>query len=780
MSFILWVLVVILFFRFRALQKQMESIQNRMDVLINEPTEPFVHEWTAPKDSPTEEPASASEPPPFVNPEPGPETSPEPEPEFSSDQPSEEPSPSAKSARGIKDLETFIGENLLSKIGILIFVIGVGFLVKLGIDTNVIKEWMRVAIGASVGAGLIAVAHRLRTSYRTFSAVLVGGALAILYFTVALAYQRYLFIEQGAAIVLMTLVTAMVFGLSLYYDRKELAVIAILGGIGTPFFVDGLFGVESTPTYLLLLNAAVLGISVRKKWPVVNRIVLFATYIICLILAQIHGSLEYDEYQFMGVMAFHFVMFFVANSIRTLSMKAPLEAGDIALLLSNAGLFFLVGSIALNPYGAQPDGMFALSLTLVHLGSFFVLRRLKSLDPNLGSLMLGLGLVFLALMAPTKLGGGSIVAYWSLQSVLLLWLARRSHIKYLRWAAIALIPLILMRLALDWTTDYFGNSSVANAASSAASFFNPAFISTAFAAVALAFLQNWITATETLSWRSLKLIWRPHYSKVLLVLVLFFGLYLELGHQLEKSFYSSPEQDLHLGAFCFLFWAGVWVTQRTAREHKSYRNAMLVVFGLGAYGYSWTLLGASIAARDQGLISKTLISNGFMVHYLSPLVLTWGGYELYKQFILRNSLRSIKGHYLIWGLALLTTIMVSIELGHATVMVGYGQRGALNYGTAIKGTLPIAWTLLAMSMMSYGMTWKLKALRLASLALFSLTIAKLFLFDLAGNSTAKIVSFILLGAILLLVSFRYQKLKFILTDDGEPLDDPDPMASHED
>ncbi len=780
MSFILWVLVVILFFRFRTLQKQMESIQRRMDALINDSKEPFAHEWTGSVDLPKEESAPAPEPPPTKEPAPSPETPPEPEPVFSTDQPAEEPAPSAKPTGGIKDLEAFIGENLLSKIGILIFVIGVGFLVKLGIDTNVIKEWMRVAIGASVGAGLIAVAHQLRTSYRTFSAVLVGGALAILYFTVALAYQRYLFIDQGAAIVLMTVVTAMVFGLSLYYDRKELAVIAILGGIGTPFFVNGLFRVESTPTYLLLLNAAVLGISSRKKWPVVNRIVLFATYIICLILAHTHGSVEYDERQFMRVMAFHFVMFFVANSIRTLSMKAPLEAGNIALLLSNAGLFFLVGSIALNPFGAQPDGMFALALTLAHLGAFFVLRKLKPMDPNLGFLMLGLGLVFLALMAPTRLGGGSIVVFWSLQSVLMLWLARRSQIKYLRWAAIALIPLILMRLALDWATDYSGNSSVANAASSATSVFNPAFISSAFATVALAFLQKWITATETLSWRSFKFIWRPHYAKVLLALVLFFGVHLELGHQIQKSSYSSPEQDLLLGAYSFLFWAVVWVTQRTARENKTYRNAMLVVYGLGAYGYSWTLFGASLAALDQGLMSKTLISNGFMLHYLSPLVLTWGGYELYKQFILRNSLRSTKGHYLIWGLALLATIMVSIELVHATVILGHGQRGALNYDAAIKGNLTIAWTLLAMSMMSYGMTWKLKSLRLASLALFSLTIAKLFLFDLAGNSTAKIFSVILLGAILLLVSFRYQKLKFILTDDGDSDDEDDPMnASQE-
>jgi uncharacterized membrane protein len=84
---------------------------------------------------------------------------------------------------------------------------------------------------------------------------------------------------------------------------------------------------------------------------------------------------------------------------------------------------------------------------------------------------------------------------------------------------------------------------------------------------------------------------------------------------------------------------------------------------------------------------------------------------------------------------------------------------------AIKSVYPVVWALTALVLMVLGMKFRLKTLRIASLALFTLTIIKLFFYDLAGNSTGKIISFILLGVILLVISFLYQKLKFILQDD---------------
>jgi len=87
------------------------------------------------------------------------------------------------------DIEKFIGENLINKIGIAVLVLGISFFVKYAIDQDWINETGRVCIGLVSGGILVAFAHRLRNSYRSFSSVLVGGGLALFYFSIAYAFH---------------------------------------------------------------------------------------------------------------------------------------------------------------------------------------------------------------------------------------------------------------------------------------------------------------------------------------------------------------------------------------------------------------------------------------------------------------------------------------------------------------------------------------------------------------------------------------------------------------
>ena len=90
------------------------------------------------------------------------------------------------------DLEKFIGENLINKIGILILVLGVSYFVKFAIDKNWINEPARVGIGILVGSLVLFIAHKLRKKYAPFSSVLVAGAIAIFYFTIFIALVNLL------------------------------------------------------------------------------------------------------------------------------------------------------------------------------------------------------------------------------------------------------------------------------------------------------------------------------------------------------------------------------------------------------------------------------------------------------------------------------------------------------------------------------------------------------------------------------------------------------------
>ena len=93
--------------------------------------------------------------------------------------------------------ERFIGENLFSKIGIGIIIIGVFIGVKYSIEHNLISPAMRLVLGYLVGAGLFVAGAMLKKKYESFSAVLVSGAMTIFYFVTFIGYSVFNFFPQS-------------------------------------------------------------------------------------------------------------------------------------------------------------------------------------------------------------------------------------------------------------------------------------------------------------------------------------------------------------------------------------------------------------------------------------------------------------------------------------------------------------------------------------------------------------------------------------------------------
>ena len=87
-----------------------------------------------------------------------------------------------------------------------------------------------------------------------------------------------------------------------------------------------------------------------------------------------------------------------------------------------------------------------------------------------------------------------------------------------------------------------------------------------------------------------------------------------------------------------------------------------------------------------------------------------------------------------------------------------------------KAGLTILWGTCSFIMMWLGMRKNFQPLRIMSLTLFTITIIKLFAYDIRNIPPGgKIAAFILLGVLLLAVSFMYQRLKkIILEDNPEP------------
>jgi uncharacterized membrane protein len=112
----------------------------------------------------------------------------------------------------------------------------------------------------------------------------------------------------------------------------------------------------------------------------------------------------------------------------------------------------------------------------------------------------------------------------------------------------------------------------------------------------------------------------------------------------------------------------------------------------------------------------------------------------------------------------LAIIALSAEaFGHYAVMLnapGLGTSDADELRLAQQLSLSVIWTVYAGGMLMIGIWRRSRMLRVMALVLLGATIVKVFLIDLSSlEKLYRIISFIVLGVILLAVSFLYQRLR---------------------
>jgi uncharacterized membrane protein len=112
---------------------------------------------------------------------------------------------------------------------------------------------------------------------------------------------------------------------------------------------------------------------------------------------------------------------------------------------------------------------------------------------------------------------------------------------------------------------------------------------------------------------------------------------------------------------------------------------------------------------------------------------------------------------LLWTLAGLGLYAASLSiLGAAEALSTAGEKTEFQRGhTAVSA----CWGIVAFTALLIGRRRGLQVLRLAALGLFALALGKLFLYDLSTlSSVSRALSFLAVGAVLLLAGFFYQRL----------------------
>jgi len=662
------------------------------------------------------------------------------------------------------DLEKFIGENLFNKIGIVILVLGMGFFLKYAIDKDWINEIGRVSIGILCGGGMIALAHRMRKSFATFSSVLVGGGIAILYFTVTIGYQQYHLFSQTVAFIMTILITAFTVLLSISYDRKELAIFAVLGGFGAPFMVsNGAGNYVVLFTYILTLNIGMLILAYYKKWSVVNIV----CYIFTIIL---YGSwLQFDVVlskgkpaPYAGALIFgtlFYLVFLAMNIINNIKEKTNFNAMEIGILLSNTFLYYGAGMFILNHLGGGDyRGLFTAAMGVINLIFAYALYKHDKVDRNLIYLLIGLVLTFITLAAPVQLDGNYITLFWAAESVLLIWLSQKSGITLIRQASIVVLALMAVSLVLDWQQVYW---STLNSKLTLTPIANKGFV-TGVVVLAALILYSRLLKTEIRSILFDEVKTARTIIAITSTVLGYFIICFELNYQ--AAIYFPQTKVLVLGAFNYLYLIVVAAVIKDRLE-ESYKLIVGAIIAVSLACYLFMFNFETIALRNAYLQGPNGSFANYLFHYILVILALIALYYLYK--FVKNGKSAQALLIFQWVGSFFILYVASAELDHLMVTTQYWKTRSIYtiLDNTHKTGYAILWGCFAFLYIYIGMRWKSKNIRIISISLLAVTLLKLFLFDLRNLSEGgKIAAFISLGVLLLVISFMYQRLKKLLLD----------------
>ncbi|MHB8984060.1 MAG: DUF2339 domain-containing protein, partial [Carboxydocellales bacterium] len=536
-------------------------------------------------------------------------------------------------------LEAKIGGTLLNRIGVVAFVLGIGFFLKYAFENNWIGPTGRVAIGLLIGITLLGLGELAqKKQYEKFAQGITGGGIAVLYLSIFAAFQFYQLLPQTAAFALMVLVTATAVITAVRYNSLAIAIMGVLGGFLTPFMLStGQANEKVLFTYIAILDLGILATAYFKNWRPLNYLSFVLTQVV--ILLWLIDAFNNELWTRQIIFSVFFLIFAFLSFFHNILYKKLTQPADLALIFLNAGVFFGLSYLNLHEDYQAFLGLFAALMALIYLGLGYLTLQANQTDRNLTLTFLGVSLIFLTLAIPIQLSGSWITVGWAAEGAVLVWLGFKTGSVKTRYGAWAVLALVAVRL-LGFETNlnlyhlYFSQSTGMPPAP-----YTP-------------FLN-----TKTLTFLA------------------------------------------GIGAFLVSTWLYFYNREKT----KPWENYL-----------------PTILATMANLLILWLLSTEITAYFD------------FRRFIAEYN---TKGNY-------------------------NPASQPWNLEEAKQLTLSAVWAIYSILLVVIGIIKRYKPIRLFSMVLFGVTILKVFLFDLSNLDTIyRIMSFLILGVILIGVSFLYQRFK---------------------
>jgi len=629
----------------------------------------------------------------------------------------------------------FIKQNALTIIGIFTLVLGIGYFVKYAIDKNWIGENARMGIGFLAGFILIITAHFIRKNYTIFSSIITGGGIAVLYFTTTIAFREYHLFTQNIAFVITCAITLLSIFLSYRYNSETLIVFSLFGGFLAPLMIStGQSNYIFLFTYLSLLNIGMLITVYLKNWKSVGWIAFIFTAIY-LYFWTIEKT-DLTSIIFYIVTYIIFYAFALQNYLKT-NLLSKLDI-LMLVLINFSSIIGLVYIFSILRY--EPLSIFPLSFAFINV--FFAFREYqnKKFERNY-SVFSGIAISLLTLAVALQFKTHLITSVWAIEASLLLYIWKKTNHNIFKIFFYLLFPLVILSQIMTWT-EYINNEKHLTL------ILNPVFL-TSLVVIASCFFNLILLKKESKEKSDVEFF--ENAFKVLCFGVIYFSILFELIYQLSSQHFVVIITYSFL--YSIVFTSLLLILKKRLSISGDLEN--LLIYGL-LFLFIAHITNSQIVLA---IIAKEIGLSFYWIHliYLAPLV-----YLNIKLIPQSEFLKQKVGYLLV---SIVCILSVSFEIYRIYIFSNnttYQNIFQLQEYFSIL-YLPIIWAVLSCGFIFAGLKKNIPELNKIGFGLLGITILKLYLYDVwQMDNVSRIIAFIILGIILLLSSFMFQKFKNML------------------
>ncbi|PIF45143.1 putative membrane protein DUF2339 [Chryseobacterium sp. 52] len=631
----------------------------------------------------------------------------------------------------------FLKQNILTIIGIFTLVLGIGYFVKYAIDKNWIGETARAGTGMIIGAGIMLAGHFLRKNYAVFASIITGGGIAVLYFTTTIAFREYHLFTQNTAFIITTLITIISIALAYYYKSEVLIIFAMLGGFSAPLMISsGQSNYLFLFTYLTLLNIGMLAAAFLKHWKSVG----WTAYVFTS-LYLFSWTSEQPELLSIIFYVINYIIFYIFALQDYIKKNALSQWDTLMLVLINfssiIGLIYIFNTLNYEPVIIFP-------ILFAAVNALLLLREYgrKSFGFSY-SIFAALTISLVTAAAAIQFKTHLITSVWAIEASLLLYIWKKSGHNIFKTCFYVLFPLVIIAQIITWS-EYVSEDKMRVV-------FNPVFLTSLVTVVTMIF--NLFLFKKMNGGKKQSDAFLENIFAVVSYSIIYLALLLEITYHISDMPWPAITSIGLLFSIYYVF-ALLLLRKKLAIDQMIQTGLIYLLLILIIFNASF-----AASAVVTAVLQKKLTFGFYMTHLLHwiPFV-----YVLWNTASIQDFYKTKLSY---WAVSVTTVIAVSCGFYHTYLVSSVDDISNIYKAKEHFNILylPIIWTVLASIFIYISLKKNISEYSRIGFALIGIMVLKLYSYDVwQMDNISRITAFIILGVILLLSSFTFQRLKNII------------------